>query len=135
MSEPKVRLSFEVPGATMLSSQECEKMSKKEAYNRTTIVIGHQVKKGKKLVTEKQTLHINTRKPKPAKQCIIIPKEAYNYMVSKEGIPTKGGDERKLVISPIVWSNMKPEKRLNVHMKLLVESLGGFNPEWEILDD
>ena len=33
MVETKVRLSMEVPGATMLSSQDCEKMSKKDSYN------------------------------------------------------------------------------------------------------
>ena len=79
MSEIKVRLSMEVPGATMLSSQDCEKMSKKEAYDSFSITVNVKKKKGKKQVIDKEILHINTRKSKPAKQCISISREAYNY--------------------------------------------------------
>lgn len=88
MSEIKVRLSMEAPGTSMLSSQDCEKMSKKEAYDHTILVVEQQVRKGKKLVTEKETLHINTRKSKPARQCISISKEAYSYMTDAKEIPS-----------------------------------------------
>ena len=55
MSEIKVRLSMEVPGATMLSSQDCEKMSKKkDAFDHTTIVVEHQVKEGKETGNRKR---------------------------------------------------------------------------------
>ena len=128
MSEIKVRLSMEVPGATMLSSQDCEKMSKKkDAFDHTTIVVEHQVKKGKKLVTEKETLHINTRKSKPAKQCISISKEAYSYMTDGREIPSA----RMLK----VWGNMTTAQRLEYHLSLIAENFGATSYSYEVLDD
>ena len=53
MSEIKVRLSMSVPGAQMLSSQDCEKMSKKDAYDYSTLVVSFKEKKGKKSVIKK----------------------------------------------------------------------------------
>ena len=49
MNEIKVRLSMVVPGATMLSSLDCEKMSKNEAYEQSTVTVDSKVKKGNKL--------------------------------------------------------------------------------------
>lgn len=127
MSEIKVRLSIEVPGATMLSSKDCEKMSKKEAYNHSTLVIKHQVKKGKKLVTEKETLHINTRKSKPARQSISISKEAYSYMTNAKEIPS--------VKLTKTWGGMTAIKRLEYHLNLIAEHFGATSFSYEILDD
>lgn len=127
MTEIKVRLSMEVPGATMLSSQDCEKMSKKEAYDHTTLVVKQQVRKGKKLVTEKETLHINTRKSKPAGRCISINKEAYSYMTNAKEIPSA-----KLLKT---WGNMTATKRLEYHLSLIAENFGATSFSYEVLDD
>ena len=127
MSEIKVRLSMEVPGAIMLSSQDCEKMSKKEAYDHTIIVVEQKVKKGKKLVTEKEALHINTRKSKPARQCISINKEAYSYMTDAKEIPS----ERLLK----TWRNMTVAQRLEYHLNLIAENFGATSFSYEVLDD
>ena len=127
MVEPKVRLSIEVPGATMLSSQDCEKMSKKDAYDYSTLTISYKEKKGKKSVIKKETLHINTRKSKPAKQCVSISKEAYDYMTDAKEIPSS-----KLVRT---WANMSKAKRLEYHLNLIAENFGATSFSYEVLDD
>lgn len=127
MVETKVRLSMEVPGATMLSSQDCEKMSKKDSYNHSTVGITYQVKKGKKLVTKKDTLHIYTRKSRSARQSLCISKEAYEYMTDKFAAPS--------AVSQKVWGNLSNTKRLEYHLKLIAESLGATAFSYEVLDD
>lgn len=127
MNEIKVRLSMEVPGAIMLSSQDCEKMSKKEAYDHTIVVVEQKVKKGKKLVTKKETLHINTRKSRPARQCISISKVAYSYMTDAKEIPSP-----KLLKT---WSSMTTAQRLEYHLNLIAEDFGATSFSYEVLDD
>ena len=127
MSEIKVRLSMEVPGATMLSSQDCEKMSKKEAYDSFSITVNVKKKKGKKQVIDKEILHINTSKSKPAKQCISISKEAYNYMTDKKEIPSAK-------LSKVLGS-MANEQRLKYHLNLIAEHFNAISFSYEILDD
>ena len=127
MSEIKVRLSMSVPGAQMLSSQDCEKMSKKDAYDYSTLTISYKEKKGKKSVIKKDTLHINTRKSKPAKQCVSISKEAYDYMTDAKEIPSS-----KLVRT---WANMSKAKRLEYHLNLIAENFGATSFSYEVLDD
>lgn len=118
---------MEVPGATMLSSQDCEKMSKKEAYDHTILVVEQQVRKGKKLVTEKETLHINTRKSKPVRQCISISKEAYSSMTDAKEIPSA-----RLLKT---WGNMTAAQRLEYHLNLIAENFGATSFSYEVLDD
>lgn len=127
MSEIKVRLSMEVPGATMLSSQDCEKMSKKEAYEHSIVTVEYKVKKGKKLKTVKETLHINTRKSRHAKHNISITKEAYASMISKTEIPVPKLNK--------VWSQMSNKKRLEYHLNLIAENFNAYSYSYEILDD
>ena len=127
MSEIKVRLSMEVPGAIMLSSQDCEKMSKKEAYDHTIIVVEQKVKKGKKLVTEKEALHINTRKSRPARQSISISKEAYSSMTNAKEIPSPGLLK--------TWGSMTTAQRLEYHLNLIAENFGATSFSYEVLDD
>ena len=127
MNEIKVRLSMEVPGAIMLSSQDCEKMSKKEAYDHTIVIVEQKVKKGKKLVTKKETLHINTRKSIPARQCISISKEAYSYMTDAKEIPSP-----KLLKT---WGSMTTAQRLEYHLNLIAEDFGATSFSYEVLDD
>lgn len=117
---------MEVPGATMLSTQDCVKMSKKEAYNHTTMVVEHQVKKGKKLVTERETLNIATRKTKPARQSISISKEAYNYMISNDAPSAK---------MLKVWTSLTLKQRLDHHLGIIAENFGATSFSYEVLDD
>ena len=127
MSEIKVRLSMTVPGAQMLSSQDSEKMSKKDAYDYSTLTISYKEKKGKKPVIKKETLHINTRKFKPAKQCVSISKEAYDYMTDVMVIPSSK--------SVRTWANMSKAKRLEYHLSLIAESFNAIDFTYEVFDD
>lgn len=127
MSEIKVRLSMEVPGATMLSSQDCEKMSKKKAYNSFKLVVGYKTKQGKKSIMKKEVLHISTRAAKPARQNISISKEAYSYMTDAKEIPSS-----KLTK---VWSKMSIAQRLEYHFNLIAEHFGATSFSYEVLDD
>lgn len=102
-------------------------MSKKEAYDHTTLVVETEVKKGKKLAKEREILHINTRKFKPARQSISVSKEAYLYMVDGKEIP-----------SPKVkreWGNYTTAQRLEWHLTKMAEALGAISFSYEILDD
>lgn len=127
MSEIKVRLSMEVPGATMLSSQDCEKMSKKEAYDYSKLIVEHKVKKGKRLSIKKEVLHISTRRSKPARQNISISREAYDYMTNAKEIPSS-----KLVK---IWGKMSIKQRLEYHFRLIAEHFSATSFSYEILDD
>lgn len=127
MNEIKVRLSMVVPGATMLSSLDCEKMSKKEAYEQSTVTVDSKVKKGKKFKTEKEVLHINTRKSRPAKHNILINKDAYKYMTSKSDIPSPTLTK--------IWGNLSAKKRLEYHLGLIAEYFRAYSYSYEILDD
>ena len=127
MEEIKVRLSLEVPGATMLSSQDCEKMSKKDAYDHSLMSIETQEKKGKKLIRKNEVLHINTRKLKTVKHNISICKEAYVYMIDSKEIPT--ASIRKS------WGGMSKKQRLEFHLNNIAEHFHALSFTYEILDD
>lgn len=126
MSEVKVRLSMVVPGATLLSSQDCEKMSKKQAYNEETVTLTTTIKKGKKQKVKKEIYHIKTRKSKPATHNLSIYKEAYDYMTGKEAPSAK-------VLKS--WSNMNKRARLEYHLNNIAEHFNALSFSYEILDD
>lgn len=127
MAEIKLRLSMVVPGATMLSSQDCEKMSKKEAYDHSTLVVEEKIKKGKKFVTDRTTLHISTRKSRPAMHNISINRDTYNYMVDAKEVPSA-----KMVKT---WGKLSKNKRLEYHLSLIAEYFNALSFTYEILDD
>ena len=81
MVEPKVSLSLLVPGAGMMSSQECEK-NPKESYNEHKMLINFTKGKGKNQKEAKKLLVIKTRKQKLVSQNISICEEAYKSMLS-----------------------------------------------------
>lgn len=123
MDEIKVRLSMEVPGATMLSSLDCEKMSKKDAYESNKLVIDVYDKKGRK---KQETLHYKTRKSRPAKQNISITKESYEYMISPKDPPTAKVAKN--------WSKYSKKDRLEVHLKSIAEHFNAISWNYIILD-
>lgn len=148
MTEVKVRLSMSVPGAQMLSEQECSKNPKK-SYNVDNMTLKVKTKKGK---YQKETFTIRTRKQCLVKQCLNITKEAYDYMVDAKQPPTDklakklfinkaiGKDDRgktkRLKFETTVWAYMyTPIKRLDWHMSQIAESLGAVDYNFEVLDD
>lgn len=127
MNEIKVRLSMEVPGATMLSTQDCVKMSKKEAYDHSTVTVEYKVKKGKKTKIERDILHINTRKSRHVKHNLSINKEAFSYMTDARNFPSP-----KLKKA---WEQMSIRKRLEYHLNLIAEYFNAYSFTYEILED
>lgn len=127
MSEIKVRLSMTVPGAGMLSSQECEK-NPKESYNVTKLRV--QNGRGK---NSTELITVATRKNKTAKQSISITKEAYDYMVSNEFESKCSSLLHKY--PKHVWLKMTPKQRLEAHLSIIAESFNAIGFTYEILDD
>ena len=116
-----------VPGAGMLSSQECEK-NPKESYDVTKLLVRNgRGKNSTELIT------VATRKSKTAKQSISITKEAYDYMVSNE---FKSNCSSLLLKYPKhVWLKMTPTQRLEVHLSIIAESFNAIGFTYEVLDD
>lgn len=130
MIEPKVRLSLVVPGATMLSRQECLK-NPKESYNTHRILLETEEGKGKKRV--KELITVKTRKSKPATQSLSICKEAYDYMVNPDIAPLPYNEKDKK--GKTLWASMSIEERLKFHMEEIAKGLGASEYSYEILDD
>ena len=76
MTELKVSLSLLIPGAGMLSSQECDKNPKKN-YNEDKMLIRLTKGKGKHQKEREKSLVIRTRKQKLGIQKLNICEEAY----------------------------------------------------------
>ena len=145
--EVKVRLSMSVPGAQMLSSQECDK-NPKDNYNVETVMVEFVTKKGK---LHKENITIRTRKQRLVKQSLNISKEAYNYMTAADQPPTerlakkvyltrtvgkgKNGKPQKVTTESTVWAQMSPMKRLHWHMARTAESLGAVDYQFEVFND
>lgn len=130
MVESKIRLSLRVPGAKMLSSQVCEKNTKRN-YNISKMNIEYSEGKKKK----KETLTIQTRKQELVSQSISINKEAYDYMLDTSTSPKflkkvkKGGREAT------VWSLMTIDERLKHHFNQIAHDLNAVSYSYVILED
>lgn len=147
MAEIKVRLSLSVPGAQMLSSQECEE-NPKENYNVNVVPVEFGTKKGN---LHKENMPVKTRKHRLVKQSINICKEAYDHMIAANEPPTaqlakmlrivktvdklKNGKPKKVITVLSAWEQMSPMKRLNWHMARIAEHLGAVGYEFEVFDD
>lgn len=137
MTELKVSLSFFVPGANMLSSQECDK-NPKENYNEDKMLIRFTKGKGKHQKEREKFLIIRTRKQKLAIQKLNICEEAYKYMLStptsvKLSRPTKRNKDGDVIER--VWDTMSVHERLKKHFDLLAHDFHAVSYSYEILDD
>lgn len=132
MMEAKVRLSIEVPGAVMLSSQVCEE-NPKECYNveRITIDVPSKKKYGK---PTKETLVVHTRKSRPAKQVISIYKDSYLAMRAIQGEP---GTNHPYNYPHKKWAKLSNKDRLELHLKQIAEHIAGEGAKFSyvVLDD
>lgn len=136
MVEPKISLSLLIPGASMLSSQECDK-NPKESYNKNKVLISFTKGKGKNQKKVKELLVVNTRKQKLVTQNINICKEAYHHMLStptsqklSKVIKTnKNGDIIR------VWDTLSVHERLKHHFDLIAHDLRAVSYSYEILED
>lgn len=138
MNDIKVRLSLCVPGAQMISKQECLK-NPKDSYNTDKMTVEYTVGKGKKTKVKKEILTIKTRKSRVAKQNINICSEAYYHMIASSEPPTPkyakpvGYKQNGDPIS--VWSTMSVDARLEVNLGLIAEHFNATEYSYEVLDD
>lgn len=138
MNDVKLRLSLCVPGAQMLSKQECLK-NPKETHEVSKINVVFKAGKGRNAKTKKETLIVKTRKSRAVKQNINITTASYYYMISPTEIPLPKYAKvvgRKSDGTPIfLWSRMKVQERLKVHLDLIAEHFNACGYTYEILDD
>lgn len=124
MIEPKISLSLLVQGATMLSSQECEK-NPKESYNEHIVTLEFPKGKGKQQRTIKKTFKVQTRKSKLITQNINLCEDAYYYMINNATDP-------KLIKK---WPHMSIDSRLKAHFDLIAHDLRAVSYDYKVLDD
>lgn len=138
MDNVKLRLSLCVPGAQLLSSQECEK-NPKDSYNTEKLTIEYSEESGKKAKKKKEILVIKTRKQRTVKHNINITSESYNYMINASEPPTAkyakpvGHKRNGTPIS--LWSTMTIKDRLKVHLDTIAAHFNAVGYTYEILED
>lgn len=138
MSETKVSLYVKLPGRVMYSKEECIK----EKKERIVRVKGKKTKVVEEIVDndklERNTLELRnegevetytyyTRKSRPASQTINLTKEAYDYMTDRNSCPEWSKAPR--------WVNMNKKERLELHLKNIMEQLGGVSFSYKVLDE
>lgn len=138
MIDIKLRLSLCVLGAQMLSKQECLK-NPKESYNTTVVPVEYTVGRGKNTKVKKDNIVVKTRKSREAKQNLNISSESYYHMIAGSEPPTpkysKAVGTRGDGTPITLWSTMKPEERLKVHLDLIAEHFNASGYTYEVLDD
>lgn len=135
MAEPKISLSLLVPGANMLSSQECEKNSK-DNYEEFKVTVSTVKGIGKKSKEVKKVYTVHTRKSRLITHHINMTNEAYEWMLdtptnSKLAKPLKlnnAGDVIKRV-----WDTLSIHQRLKAHFDLIAHDLKAVTYSYEIL--
>lgn len=137
MVEPKISLSLLVPGAGMLSSQECEK-NPKDSYEENRLPIVYYKGKGKNQKKIKKLIIFQTRKNKLITQNINISKEAYEDMLNtptsvKLAKAIKYDVNGEVIVR--TWDTMSIDERLKKHFDLIAHDLHAVSYSYEILGD
>lgn len=138
MIETKLSLSLLVPGATMLSSQECEKNPPKESYDEQVMLITYTKGKGKNKKEVKKPLVFKTRKQKLVHRSINICEEAYKHMLAtptspKFSKPIKRNSAGEVVAR--IWDTMSEHERLKEHLDMIAHDLHAVSYNYEVFGD
>lgn len=133
MNSIKVNLTIYVPGAKMVSEQECSKNSKnkKNAFDRTKYDVNFlklRFEENGKFKSE--TISFLTRKSIPALQNINITDEAYKYYISSEVPPSFPKEKGKFI-----WTQMSKKQRLQYHLEDIANALGGKIKSFVVFED
>lgn len=137
MDNIKLRLSLSVPGAQMLSRQECLK-NPKDSYDIDKMSVRYTTGEGRRRKVRTDILVIKTRKSRQARHNINICNEAYDYMISDDTPPAP--KYSRIVKSkkgaPVsIWSTMSVSERLKVHLDLIAKDFNATDYTYEVLDD
>lgn len=135
MTEPKISLSLLVPGANMLSSQECEKNSK-DNYEEFKVTVSTVKGKGKNKKEIKKIYTVHTRKSRLVTHHINMTNEAYEWMIdtptsAKLAKPLKHNSKGDVVRR--VWDTLPIHQRLEAHFNLIAHDLGAVSYSYEVL--
>lgn len=134
MSEIKLNLSIEIPGRTMFRENEClkkiERHLERNGKARLLIDTVYDSDKTEKniLVSDKGDVYTyHTRKCIPARQTVNISKETYTYMVGNDSAPSH--------ITRKAWIGMSKKDRLQTHLKMIADDLGGTSYTYKVFED
>lgn len=125
MNEIKVSVSIVLQGGTLFTQEEAETLEKeqpKSGFEKHT-----QVVENPKNRKERQVIHYQTRKCRPASQSIKLCKEAYFHMIDKSACP------EWMKISK--WASMSKKERLESHLQRLTEHLEGTSYTYQVFED
>lgn len=124
MNEIKVSVSIVLRGSILFTQEEAETLEKEQPNSgfdkQTQVVTDH---KGK----NRQTIHYQTRKCRPASQSIKLCKEAYLHMIDKSACPEW--------VKKNKWATMSKKERLESHLRRLTEHLGGISFTYKVFED
>ena len=125
MNDVKVSLSIILQGGVMYSQEQAKALEEEKVgtgYDAFSMRV-EGLKKGKK---DAETITVKTRKCKPAGQSLNLSVDAYNYMI---------GEEAPYFVKPKDWERLTKKQRLEVHLRRIVEGLGGVSFTYAILDN
>ena len=123
-NEIKVSLSVTLQGSVMLSHEQAKALEKEKegtGYDSFSMRIEDKVS-GKKKV---ETIHVKTRKSRPAVQSLNLSMDAYNYMVSGEA---------PYFVKARDWKRLTKKQRLEAHLNRICQELGGVSYTYAVLD-
>ena len=127
MIDVKINASFILPGSVLpaesLSTRKRGKKEKKEEKEKQDNQILYRQEKIR--LPKEQSIVINLREAKPAKQVIHLSLDAYNYMIES---PVQG-------VTAFHWKNLSKNKRIKAHLEEMATSLGGKLESFVILED
>lgn len=125
MNEIKVSVSILLPGSILFTQEEAETLEKEQpnsGFEKHT-----QVVENPKNRKDRQVIHYQTRKCRPASQSVKLCKEAYLHMIDKSACP------EWMKISK--WAAMSKKERLESHLQKLTEHLGGISFTYKVFED
>lgn len=124
-NEIKVSLSVTLQGSVMLSQEQAKALEKEKVgtgYDTFNVRV-ESLKDGKK---DAEIITVKTRKCKPAGQSLNLSMDAYDYMTGKEA---------PYFVKARDWEKLTKKQRLEVHLKRIVEELGGVSFTYAVLDN
>ena len=127
MIDVKINASFILPGsvlhAELLSTRKRGKKEKKEEKEKQGIQILYRQETIR--LPKGQSIVINLRKAKPAKQVVHLSLDAYNYMIES---PVQG-------VTAFHWKSLSKNKRIKAHLEEMAANLGAELESFVILED
>lgn len=125
MNEIKVSVSIVLQGSTLFTQEEAETLEKeqpKSGFEKHT-----QVVENPKNRKDRETIHYQTRRCRPASQSVKLCKEAYLHMIDKSACPEWEKMNK--------WATMSKKERLESHLQRLTEHLGGLSYTYKMFED